>query len=103
MKTIKSLLLIFSLIAFISATSFAASSTKTAATHTIKIFAPVYKTVTDSDITYYRTKINGEDILVDNKGRFIKYLCDEEEEMQTHMPVTYKAIMVPVNLLLKVR
>ena len=94
MKTLESVFLSLAVILFMCSFSLAASPVKT-----VKIFAPVYKAVTDCDITYYRTKINGEDVLIDSRGRFVKYICDDEGEYgEVKTSVIYKMIMVPVSL-----
>ena len=64
----------------------------------IKVFAAVYKSATDCDITYYRIKVKGEDVLVDSEGRFIKYIC-ETEDRAPMLPVIYKVVMIPVGLM----
>ncbi|MBK9733023.1 MAG: hypothetical protein IPO83_17360 [Chitinophagaceae bacterium] len=90
MKTLKCFL--FATL-FISATAFADSPKSSK----VSIVAPIYEMFKDCDLTYYKTKINGESVLVDNKGRFVKYLCDDEETKNTR-PVIFQVIMVPVTL-----
>lgn len=71
---------------------------KNEADQKVKVVAPVYQVFKDCDLTYYRTKINGESVLVDSKGRLVKYLCDSEETKGT-LPVIFKVILVPVTLM----
>lgn len=89
----------FSAILFFTLSAHAASpkGDKTNGT-VVRIVSPIYKSVVDSDRTYYKTKVNGEWVLVDSKGRFIQYLCDDEDTNQV-LPVIFKAIMIPVTLL----
>ncbi|MEP7128161.1 MAG: hypothetical protein ABI729_04805 [Chitinophagales bacterium] len=91
MKTLKCFL--FATV-FISTTVFADSPKNSK----VSIIAPIYQIFKDCDLTYYQTKINGESVLVDSKGRFVKYIC-EEEVTKIERPVIFKAIMVPVTLL----
>ncbi|HUM46975.1 MAG TPA: hypothetical protein PLD84_08605 [Chitinophagales bacterium] len=97
MKTLTSFFFIATI--FVTTSAFADGPKKNVDAGTVLVMAPVYKTVTDCDITYYRTKINGENVLLDDKGRFIKYLCDDEESKLKVMPAIYKAIMIPVGLM----
>ncbi|MEO6167321.1 MAG: hypothetical protein ABIO98_07380 [Chitinophagales bacterium] len=96
MKKLTSFLICTTL--FITTAAFADGPKKNADEGTVLVMAPVYKTVTDCEVTYYRTKINGENVLLDNKGRFIKYICDEEETTKV-LPAIYKVIMIPVGLM----
>lgn len=77
-----------------SASAFADNPTVNNLT-TTQVLLPVYKIVKDCELTYYRTKINGEDVLVDSKGRFIKYLCSEED---LKLPESFRVLTVPVQL-----
>jgi uncharacterized protein (UPF0333 family) len=98
MKTLKAIsILMMSIMIFVASAK--ASDPETVSTKSAtKIFTPVYKTLHDNDITYYIIKINGENVLMDSKGRVVKYLCDDD---QLKSPEGYKLITIPANLLLR--
>lgn len=95
MKSLRLLLIAFT---FLSTASVANAHPKKEDNGKVKIVAPVYEAFRDCDLTYYRTRIHGESVLVDNKGRLVKYLCDSEEA-KSGLPVIFKVILVPVTLL----
>lgn len=95
MKTLQ-YFLIAALLFSVSAT--ASAFPKSDSIKKVKVVAPVYQVFKDCDLTYYRTKINGESILVDSKGRLVKYLCDSEDTKGA-LPAIFKVILVPVTLL----
>jgi hypothetical protein len=97
MKILRSFFAIVATVALFTASAFADGPTAKN-TNTAQLVLPVFKTVFDSGITYYRTRINGEDVLVDNKGRLVKYLCSEED---LQIPEGYKLLTVPANLFRK--
>jgi hypothetical protein len=94
MKTLKSFAAILATVVVCSASAFADNPTGSNLT-TTQVLLPVYKIVKDCELTYYRTKVNGEDVLVDSKGRFIKYLCSEED---LKIPESFQVLTVPLQL-----
>lgn len=94
----KQLSALFLLLLMVSTTALADAPKLKKKEGAIKVFAAVYKSATDCDITYYRIKVNGEDLLVDSEGRFIKYICETENHAPL-LPAIYKVVMIPVSMM----
>jgi hypothetical protein len=98
MKTLKQFMVI--MLVIISATAIAKASgpEKEDSSSLTKIYTPVYRILQDNDVFYYIIKVNGENVLMDNQGKVIRYLCDDEH---LKSPESYQLITVPVSLLLR--
>ena len=96
MKTLKSLsLVVISMMVFTAATK-AGTPEKVESGTTMKILTPVYKTLHDCEITYYIIRINDENVLMDNKGKVIKYLCEDDN---LKVPQSYEVLTIPASLI----
>jgi hypothetical protein len=101
MKPMKKLVYITAVIVgalFFSSRSFASGPENITNAATSKVLTPVSKTLHDCDITYYIIKINNENVLMDNKGKVIKYLCEDDKLMK---PERYQVLNIPTYLLIR--
>lgn len=98
MKTLKRLIAVMLVVISVTGIVKASGPEKQDSSSLTKIYTPVYRTLHDNDVFYYIIKVNGENVLMDNRGKVIRYLCDDEN---LKSPESYQLITVPVSLLLR--